>query len=481
MPKITDPDKLNQGTEIEFLTGSQTGSSQYNLIKLNVAGELSASTGVGMQAIYSFIKEEWRTDDNLIKFPIPMLAITSEQFEIQNGWDLSGSFSKYLIRDAGWALKDSDGGSNEEWMNLTTLGSFVTGSDQSYFLQLTGSGDTPEDIQLSGEVNQGILIFASASEEYADRDSRGTFKIFLRERGKTYDSYNLLQEQNLATLTYRKFALPLANTLDTKITSTSDNEFTASAPVNFAGMTIEYFTESFVRDIGGTDYPFKVLITNTNGDAEDIYEFTQFKLRQTSDIDDGTNLTEDIRGDIADQLLVFVGDNLITQNVTFGDNDLYSGGVYIDNFLAADTNRITFTDDSGSGQTFPFVAAGELQFDTNLTSDPSSSYWVFFTNDDAPGDDLGRDFGTDAAILIDDNSDNPITGSVDGSGSIEFDFDYDGNIQRGSSTSASVAPFTAVALGLETAQYVLTTGNITRSTSNIINFVAALERNYLNE
>jgi hypothetical protein len=34
------------------------------------------------------------------------------------------------------------------------------------------------------------------------------------------------------------------------------------------------------------------------------------------------------------------------------------------------------------------------------------------------------------------------------------------------------APFTAVALGLSGAQYVVTTGSITRSTANVINFVA---------
>ena len=47
-------------------------------------------------------------------------------------------------------------------------------------------------------------------------------------------------------------------------------------------------------------------------------------------------------------------------------------------------------------------------------------------------------------------------------------------------SEATDAPYTAVAIGLSTAQYVVTTGTIVRSTSNVINFVAALERNYLN-
>jgi hypothetical protein len=46
-----------------------------------------------------------------------------------------------------------------------------------------------------------------------------------------------------------------------------------------------------------------------------------------------------------------------------------------------------------------------------------------------------------------------------------FDYDYDGNIQRGGSSAGTNAPFTAVALGLSGAQYVVTTGSITRSTA----------------
>jgi hypothetical protein len=63
----------------------------------------------------------------------------------------------------------------------------------------------------------------------------------------------------------------------------------------------------------------------------------------------------------------------------------------------------------------------------------------------------------------------PIFGTVSAQPSIGFDYDYDGNIQRGGSSAGTNAPFTAVALGLSGAQYVVTTGSITRSTANVIN------------
>ena len=82
-------------------------------------------------------------------------------------------------------------------------------------------------------------------------------------------------------------------------------------------------------------------------------------------------------------------------------------------------------------------------------------------------------------VFIFDKDSIPIAGSVSAQSTVSFDFDYDGNVQGGR-TAATDAKFTAVALGLNTGQYVITTGTIVRSTSNVINYVAALERNYLN-
>jgi len=459
MAKIIDPDDLNQGVEVNFVTGSLD-------IQLNIAGTLSTD-GVSMQTLYSFIKEEWKNDNNLIKFPFPMVSITSEQFEMINGWNLINSQSKYLIRDGGWAVVSPDTSANtEEWMNITSLGAFDNATtDQAYFLQqdpaLVGFATAiPETIILPGEVNQGVQIFASGSSNF---DYRGFYKIYLREQGKTYGFYDLLTEQNLAAITYRKYALPLENATDLKITAV-DNIITGSTP--YTGMSITYHTSSIQRTIGGTPYDYNIIVEGNSGTAEEIYEFVQWSLRQSTDID--ADLVNQLRGDVAEGLLSFIGDTLRT-----------SDGVYIDTFLAADTNRLEFTDVSGSVRTFPFVAAGNLLFNTNLTGDTDSIYKVFFTNDDA-GDNTGRDFGTQEAIVIDTNSTGPLTGSVATSASVGFDYDYDGNIQRGSDSSGSDVPFTAVALGLTAAQYVVTTGTFTRSTANTVNFVAALERNYLN-
>lgn len=469
MPKILDPDLLNQDTEVEFLSGSK-------LIRLNQTGNLDQD-GVSLQALYSFTKEEWKNDENLIKFPFPILSITSEQFEFINGWDLSGSASKYLVKDAGWALKNTAGESLEEWMNITTLGTFVTGTDQAYFVQSSSLeiSNAPTNFQLSGEVNQGVQIYASGSENY---DYRDYFKVFLRERGKTYASYNLLTEQSIDVLTYRKFALPLSNTVDLNISGSSDtlidlNGDNIADQTPYDGMSIRFVsgsTEQF--NIGGTLYNFNVIIEANGGTTRQVYDFVQWSLRQPTDIDSGSG---DRRGDISEELLDFVGDTLRTRFVP------EYGGVFVNGYLPSEVNSYEFTDNTNTIRTFPFVSTGTVTFNDNLRNDSDAIYKVFFTNDDA-GDNTGRDFGTDAAIIIDQyNGDNPtpLTGSVGGSGSIPFDYDYDNNVQRGNASSGSNVPFTAVALGLGTAQYTVTTGTITRSTANTISFVANLERNYL--
>src|SRR3990167_7080304 len=98
MSKIVDPDFLVLNTEIGF-------NPTTRVINLKEQGNLS-SEGVTMQAVYSKTKEVWRTDETLIKYPFPLVAITKNQFDFVNGWDFSGDSSRYLIRDAGWSVRD---------------------------------------------------------------------------------------------------------------------------------------------------------------------------------------------------------------------------------------------------------------------------------------------------------------------------------------------------------------------------------------
>jgi len=458
MARITDPSFLTQGTEVIFDTTDLT-------IELLIDGNLD-SDGVTLQALYSFAKNEWRTDDLLIKFPFPFVAITGEQFELINGWDFKNTDTKNLIRDAGWALRDLGGNTLEEYMNITSLGLFNDPLvDRAYYLQVDGG--TPTQIVLTGEVNQAIQIFSAAALD--DFDYRGFFRIYLREPGKIYGFYDLNAEQNIPQLTFRKYALPLVNSIDLKYpildTAIDANTDGTADVAPYSGMSITYYSTPQSRTIGGSSYNFDIIIDGNFGSAEQIYQFVQWSLRQPGDID--ADAIGEVRGDTAEELLRFIGDTLRTAT-----------GVYIDDFSATDTNRLEFTDNTGVIRTFPFVASGFINFNDNLQNDDDASYFIFFLNDDA-GDNTGRDYGTSTAIIVNNNAGLPLTGSVSGNSQISFDYDYDGNIQRGAASAASAAPVVGVSLGLTTAQYVSTVSTINRTNANSINFVAALERNYI--
>lgn len=437
MALINDPDQLNQSIEVVFDTTNKT-------IQLLVAGNLSTD-GVTGQAIYSFAKEEWKTDANLIKFPFPIVAITEQKFDMVNGWDWKDDTTKNLIRNAGWALKDSSNVSLEEYMGFVTLGS-VGASDQIYYQQ--SSGGTSTNVVLTGAANQAVKIYGD--ETHGAFDYRTYFKCFVREYQKLYDQ-SQLSAIGLSSVTYQVYAFPLSNSTDLKITHTDGSM--SSAP--YSGMTITYYGSNQSKTIGSGSYNFNVVIDGNGGTKEQIYEYVQYSLRQAIDIDAGAG---DVKGKTANSLLKFVGDTLVTSN-----------GVFIEDFATSDINAIEFYDVTGTKRVYPYVAAGTINFNENLINDANAIYRMYFT----------AGFGTAGAILVDDKDGVAISGNVGGSATKSFSFDYDGNVQGGR-TAGTDAPVTLVALGLSTGQYVKATGTIGRTNANNFSLVSSLERNFSN-
>ena len=499
MPKIIDPDLLNRGTELVL----DFSSSSARTIRLIATGNLDSS-GVSLQAVYSKLKELWRSASDLPKIPFPLTAITEEKFDLTNSWDWYDNTTRYLIRDAGWAVRDASNNLLQSWANVTSLGS-IGSTDQAYFQQQSGGAAT--NFQLTGPVNQAIQVYKSGAGAF---DYRGYLKLFARIQGKTYSGASL-SDIGVVLLDYRKNSFPLSNAVDAKITA-SDGTIASSSP--YTGMSITYLAgtgfvtwasgQSYAqnavvsfsgrwyratsahtssnsndpgdvgspwtayegeRQIGSSYYAYSIIVVGNSGTAEQIYEFVQYQLRQNSDIDAGSGT---VTGKTADLLLRFVGDNLIT-----------STGVFVDGYRSQDVNRITFTDVAGVAQTFPYTAAGAISFSATLSTDTNAKYWLYFAD---PAASAGDEFGTNGAILVNDASGNPISGSVPqqvGGSTVNFTFAYDTNSQGGR-TPGTDAAVVAVAIGLSGAQYVNVSSTITRSTANSIPLIASLERNYSN-
>lgn len=437
MALITDPDDLNQGTEITIDTSAKT-------IALSVAGNLS-NDGVSGQAFYSFLKEEWKNDATLIPYPFPMVSITPEQFEFIEDWVPANDTTRNLIRSAGWREITASGVVEREYIGVVTLGN-IGSSNRAYFAFANDTAKT--DFDFDGPVNQGIQTFGDASNGNFDKRSQ-VLTVFIRSQGNTFASATSTSI-GLTALNYIANRFPLAEAADSKITA-SDSTIATTAP--YTGMSITY--GAVTRSIGGVSYNFDVVVDGNNGTTQQIYEFVQYSLRQSSDIDAGAGVQV---GQLASSLMSFSGDTLKTTT-----------GVAIDNFQSTDRNNLIFTDTGGTERTFPFLATGTILFNANLVNDSNAIYRMFFTSG----------FGTDSAIIVDDNSGTDISGNISGASSVAFDFDYDGNTQGGR-TAGTDASVTVVAIGLNTAQYVSTTATIGRATGQNISLVSPLERNYDN-
>lgn len=544
MAKIVDPDSLNQSTDDG--AGTPTGEVYIDTTAKTIelipdptyAGNLfntspASTSGVTLQAVYSFLKEEWKTDTDLNKFKFPIKMFTKTDGIMINGWDWANETTRACIRDGGWEETTGD-----KYASIVSLGNFDATSDQAYYQNVIGYDETKTNFSHTGNLNEAIMIY----NHTGPADYTGYLKLFLRiasgtGTGKLYSEYNLLTEQTISALEPVLYKLPLSNSTDLKI-NVADSVFTPTPESPYDGMKINYLKGSgfttwangivypagavvqeltgspkrwFFTTAGGTSagtdvqddtgvtdwaaydgevqigtsyYAFNRIITGNGGTAQQIYNWAQFELRQTTDINANDSPTAaqrsglSVKGNLAELLLEYVGDTLKTK-----------AGVYIAGFDTNSTNSIKFRDITVDGggvnantmlpltsteRAYPYVAAGTLNFSANLVAEPDGNtiYTMYFNN---AGGNL---FDSANAIIVNNNSGNPITGQITAA-TINFDFDYDNNVQGGR-TGGTDAAVWVVAQGLSGATWVAASYTITRATGQSITVNADDERNYSN-
>jgi hypothetical protein len=250
---ITDPDQLSAtvkltsetlaaGDEVFIDTTTKT-------IQLAVDGNLTTD-GLTLKCLYSFLKDRWKDNSNLIKFPFPMTPITDEQFEFFNGWNLdkvtttgaASQTSPQLIRTGGWAVKNASGVDTERWACVISLGSLGT-TDQVYYSQIdTLATDETANFVLTNTVNQAVQYYRDDdgdgnTAEGSDYDYSSFLKVYVREWEKTYASA-ALTDIGVTSLNYQAYRFPLTNTSDSKIVNLGISEKAASGTsVTITGAT----------------------------------------------------------------------------------------------------------------------------------------------------------------------------------------------------------------------------------------------------
>lgn len=359
------------------------------------------------------------------------------------------------------------------------------------------------------------------------------FKIFVRERGKTYDD-SALGDIGVDLMNYIVYRFPLTNTTDIKILTTADTDIDSNGVVpadvspydlinvtylnaNIIGAaqagninvndvvsdansrwfrctatgtidatdiddlsamagagtaTFEPFAgEREVED--GTFSAYNIIIdANDTGTVpgatkEAVYEWAQWALRRTGTIDE---VAQTRKGEIADTLVYFVGDTLHTNQ-----------SVFVDDIAAADYNNIVFHDYEDATHVYPSVVTVTINFNGNLAADPAAVFRVYYTSvsGGAYGTVNALEVVTNDLSTVGSNVSNLVPdGTVEAGSSYSFSYAYDGDTTGGRIVSTPVN-ITVVAIGLETGQYVKTSGNITDQ-GGTFSLVAPFERNYSN-
>lgn len=458
MAKITSKTLLVVGTEIIIDETAKT-------IRLVAAGNLVAKDGVTLQAVYSKLVDLWSTlsyQDS----PFPMYAIDalSGQFQIGtdgstfSGWNWFDNTTRNMLRDGGWSEYSNTGVLNAQYAGFIGLGAINTGAQPYYQLTSTAA---PTNFPFADQFNVGVKVFGDASN--GNFDSRTFAKAFCREYGKKFAS-SILADTGATGTGANKQNFLISNSDDLKIQSllgtvqATGDAAMAGAP--YSGITVAYYTANQTRNIGGSNYNFKIIIQGNGATLEQIYAKIQYLLRQSTDINTGGTAgvkTGQIQGD----LLSFVGDTLVT-----------STSVFIDNIQTVDSNRIEFYDDSNTKRTNPYTASGTITFSNTLVG-AGSSYRMMYTTAPSTDDDYGQ---ANAVTVLKADGVTPIAGTISSS-SISFDFDYDNSTAGG--TAGTDKPVTLVGIRAGYGKFAVATGVLSRSKGISLSLVAEADRVYV--
>lgn len=406
--KLTGTNPVNDSaasTDVFGTTGAgseksvhfDTGAKEIWLIE---QGNLSVD-GLNGQPLYSFIKEEWKDDNFIKKFPFPMATIDADAGKYLfgtdgstfSGWKLRDDTpqsvrSRKLMRAAGWSEFDVNGNLNRQYPAIKTLGTFEdTANDKAYYQFGTDNADTggAVDMDFAGPVNEAILAF----EEFGNPDTlnfaststitraSGDFLADGYQVGGAVTIRNATTGSNDGTfiltavvaLTLTVTGTPFTVEADTAAQLSADNRsaFTIRLRVRDGDVNGKTFDQSGLIAIGETTlsnrifaFPLanatdlNILETDANIDANSPY--TQMTMRYFSqafnrEVDSATNRDFGIVIDIGthsgvDGSIGVGGTVLTTAEGGIIDDTRYEGGT-LTIHEGADENTV-FTIDTGA-------------------------------------------------------------------------------------------------------------------------------------
>lgn len=530
MAKIIDPDQLNFDTEI---TVDSTGPKTIQLIATGNLSDASpgATSGVTGQAVYSKLVEGWEATLAYRRHSFAVKAYTPNEMEWINSWGPDDATTRELMRDVGFI--ETDGA---QQMGLFTLGDFPNDADQAYYVQSADSDGTVVDFTYTGEINEMVEIYGTGGTP----DNSAYLGVFYRTRLYYYDFYEVVAGLQLPELTAKRESIPLGSVSDPNIVELDATIDGATEP--WQSMTLDYYTgeygyagatggaESWVisqsyvigdaiadstgryfrvttggtsagtdadlaggsdtgvsyeihpgeEQIGATYYLFSRSIAGASCSLSQGYQWGARKERVATDINDDVNA--DAFGTVYGQLAV----HLFQDKGAGFDGTLLklAEGVFLSSPAAAEANNIVFFPhsldgtypNSGAGVQYPFTVNIQVLGTSNITG---GRLTLFFANNDT-GDDDGSDFDTDDAIVMQDETPTDIDIASFTGTEMNFTYDYDVNVQRGTGSDGTVVPVKAVAINAGSSEPIVVDASLTRVDNVVIRINASDDRNFSN-
>jgi hypothetical protein len=320
-----------------------------NVIINEGAGTIQVNVVFQMKELYAYLMDRWKSTNSLFDAIFPLDPITDEQFILRSPWDWDSDVTRDNIRGAGYQRLNSDGSIAEKWMLIKTLGSLTVGEYAHFTRDVNGTSTWDDDfliVDSTGSIERVVKIFGDVNN--GDVNNSTHFVIFYRNLGETYVQYDLVSEQGISELTYRKYAIPLSSGLDTSASETDPTNLNASP---YTSINIEYNTSPVSRTVDGQAYDFNIIIDGAGLTLSQIYDrvrFLQNRSRFQNMYDSGSG--ESSSGRTEENIhLSYLGQILYTEP-----------GVFIENFAGSDLNNVVFKDVNGVEVSYPLSVSFEL-------------------------------------------------------------------------------------------------------------------------
>jgi len=426
----------------------------------SAANPLILVDGLKFEALYAFENQERRVDATLRQYD----RWTSGTFKFGgaynfiNGRTPLANSDRALIRGSGWNEFNAAGVSQRIWFGVKGL-SNINSASQPYYQLNTAT--TAVNFAKTGQIDEAVEVGGAL----ATNNTLNPLVVSVRTYGNTYDRKSSIADLGIAELggyssgfavnelphlTTNTTTMPLANVFTTPAGAWLNMSLTKLV----TGVTVAGFAE------GSGAFTWR--LNNPDGSTlDECVAYLDAIATSTTDIDAGA-VTVTIGKDVD----VWYTYNAAGQVVTKSGAD--SLGLYITNIPVADQQRVIFTNDAATTDSYLFTVGVEANVGAVAKGDANAWYHSYFA----------ANYGSATAVAVQDSSHVDVTGNASAANVnniIPFSFDYDGDTLGGTAGTNKNAVFVCEGDGGATQAKTLYT--LTRTTNIAFTCAPAVENN----